>query len=1423
MESIQKYKHKLVSVIANLYHDGRITKNSKRAFDRQVSKQMSRDEMGKYIKALEVHNKKKKVSLSSVKAYVKRYKSYVTQDKQAQFMKSDLEMQLDNIRAMFIKHIGKKILTKKQKKEIHYVTAVVSYKKRWINKGKASKWYTFTKRDVPFVMHSSPTNEGVFKMILDKFENTDYEEYDEDIALDTWMAISYDDFKQKADDFKLMKNVSEELVQKTMNNVLGMKQVEYVKDDSDVYAAKKDKPAVEKYKSNLGTAEIHTKSHYDVWDGMEKVSAIRINGIEADEKTYKIENDGQCVPELLFYRYAPILKRLTLEKIKQSLMVDKSKMIKTLIKNKKIKITGTSLKYIDAMTTAMSEKIETGHNTMEILSFCVNHQISMYAMDENSQVYCKYLADNQKHHAYPALTFWNIHNHMYLCSDPKFISKVSHSERIQIKNAIIIEEKQIKEDTRDYIDGIPIHKLSNLKDVHLIYQQENFNETFKDLIKIENTMYKTKFIDDNIMTIYYKNNVDLIIDPYFAVTQPGSILWANAKERQMIWENNEPIMFSEIKDKWRAVQDVCQTAKIPFTCQSIGKLCKDLEKQFFDLQKERISLTEEEKKTILKKYKNKCNECNIDNKLEFHHKVRVADGGSNDIENIQVLCKDCHQKKTEDQQEAGEFMSIINSMSFFNKKTKNIIQSQAFKKFAFVEKVYPTIPKENKFTAKQKNKLLGEHNWKCTECETTKLNTNTCHFMVPTSEEHKYNNKKVGETIIEEHGKKVNYSWLERNKPLCYTCHHLLHMKHQLGKEIDISNIIGIDAYRMRKNLMYFAKDPWPVFTIFDDVQPFKIGDELKTGQYLVETNLPFPIRGNEWMSLPKLKYCLDNKIITLQQVKQKFISSLSLPPTFFQKFIDYIGSLNPIMSKFIINSYIGCCAKTEFKYQTCKYMSDYYEVCEEMTKNVDKHKIPPKKIQYGNGPKDYFYQVLTNHKTSSYETELPIYNQILDLEVIELHKLYTKLVANGYPIIEFNTDAIAVYTKSQLEDAKTLEQIVNTEFWDAAKTLPKFKFEKKETLLKCSRMKSFKNREKFTNIKKMWNITEDVKNDDFTPIIKEVLESNKGCLLQGPAGSGKTYLLKLIIEELKAKKLNHILLAPTNKACRHLGKEAMTCHKLKLRNLRSNSTMLKRLNFVDYIIVDEISMVKEPFYIIFQSIKDKFPNIKFIISGDFNQLLPVAERIEFNYEDSNILKELCDCHKVQLSKIRRCDPKIVEIGNEIIKNKNISLKNFPYKMCYRHICYTNKKRNELNYRTMNQFINDTKCEVVELGPLKLSVGMPIICVQKNKLIDIRKNEIFIIDEIIHDNYIQIIATNEDDKEHCIMFELTQFIDFFDLAFCITSHKSQGCTFKFDYMIHEWNHQYFDWRAKYVVLTRAKHFSQININPCDIVLNELSI
>ena len=90
---------------------------------------------------------------------------------------------------------------------------------------------------------------------------------------------------------------------------------------------------------------------------------------------------------------------------------------------------------------------------------------------------------------------------------------------------------------------------------------------------------------------------------------------------------------------------------------------------------------------------------------------------------------------------------------------------------------------------------------------------------------------------------------------------------------------------------------------------------------------------------------------------------------------------------------------------------------------------------------------------------------------------------------------------------------------------------------------------------------------------------------------------------------------------------------------------MLKK---VKYIIIDEISMMVEMFYQLFIMIKKIYPDIKFIISGDFAQLPPVNDNWSGDYKNSPAMFELCEGNRIQLIKCRRADDKLFKLCKDV-------------------------------------------------------------------------------------------------------------------------------------------------------------------------------
>jgi hypothetical protein len=461
-------------------------------------------------------------------------------------------------------------------------------------------------------------------------------------------------------------------------------------------------------------------------------------------------------------------------------------------------------------------------------------------------------------------------------------------------------------------------------------------------------------------------------------------------------------------------------------------------------------------------------------------------------------------------------------------------------------------------------------------------------------------------------------------------------------------------------------------------------------------------------------------------------------------------------------------------------------------------------------------------------------------MENIELHKLAMIIEEKGGHVIDLKTDCIACHFYDRKTDKEASWRSKNAEkfpfellddinikgyYWDKEKTKPKYKLEEGKRL-KFGRMVRWQREDKFKYRSKKWHIIND---GERTQLKDRVVKLNGSCNIDGKAGTGKTTLLNNILIDLEKLGKKYICLAPTNKSAQLIN--GKTLH--KFINCIKNSRNIDNLK-VDVIIVDEISMVNEYFYKYLLIIKQLRPDIKFIVSGDFEQLLPVNDRIgdNFDYKNSVALFELCDGNRIQLTDCYRADKDFFDLCDP--KNvKNVEPSMFNNNFTNKHLSFTNDKRIQINKIMMDKKFNEAEIAHIEklrkgkrkITPLDkcyklpkkitdpssqdviLMVGTPIIA-KINRLgkkdiedgTDFSNNEEFVIKDILGDDiYLDNgLIINKDD-----------FQNLFNVAYCITVHKSQGATYDFDYTIHQW-HMFSD-RMKYVALSRATNKKYINI------------
>ena len=203
-------------------------------------------------------------------------------------------------------------------------------------------------------------------------------------------------------------------------------------------------------------------------------------------------------------------------------------------------------------------------------------------------------------------------------------------------------------------------------------------------------------------------------------------------------------------------------------------------------------------------------------------------------------------------------------------------------------------------------------------------------------------------------------------------------------------------------------------------------------------------------------------------------------------------------------------------------------------------------------------------------------------------------------------------------------------------------------------------------NIKHIKTFTTDLKKQeeilDITLSEKQIealeqINDNNVCIITGGPGTGKTTIIKVLIEVYRAHKKKVVLCAPTGRAAKRIsettGEEAKTIHRLleigkidddKIANVDNDVAPIDG----DVIVIDEMSMVD--IFLMNYIAKSLYLGTKLVLVGDCNQLPSVGPGF--------VLKDLIESNKfscVTLNKIFRQAAKSKIIVNSHNVNEGLS------------------------------------------------------------------------------------------------------------------------------------------------------------------------
>jgi 5-methylcytosine-specific restriction enzyme A len=1026
--------------------------------------------------------------------------------------------------------------------------------------------------------------------------------------------------------------------------------------------------------------------------------------------------------------------------------------------------------------------VEHGITPQCVNSICEKYDITHYCLDVHKSVIIKSLSKNQNH---KALIYFSVNNHMYLIMDD--VMRKSLVETVKEKEnwntSLLSDEVEEKTNIYDGYDIIENPKTFFTESKNTIYMfsrlgTTSINDIFQSLIVDHGVPDNIKCKKTKIEAFKYKKN-NII---YMFVCDPNAVHNITYKEVKVLCEKND----------------------LPFKNQTFMHVVKQLRSKYFDEITGRIKFTKEFKEMVLEKSKKKCTGCKCclkAKKYDIDHIRPLANGGTNQIDNLQALCKSCHQDKTANEHEQGQYVKFSDTESCFNNTVQEIMNNALSHAYAFVEPIR----------------------------EPTK-------------------------------GKKL----------------------------------FTIDINKCRRNILLNHKHDYCIFNVMDEPEEYK-KSKIIEGLYYIETDSYFPLRGNGWYYHSLVQYCLDNNIITKDNIKYVIYSSSTVKHDYYNGFINYCN--DHILNYDQIQEYYNTRTDENINFEgapqedeTCinlnddgEYekiyvvknkcvLSDYKKSCINSmiggfkpntqkkvnwrSVHVTESKIEALQysLQYeGSFMSSFvsnnklFFHVFAPSKTTNIETERPLYDQIVQQEAMELHKLKTLVESKGGVVTDINTDAITCTFPDDkfpfgLIDAApgcgaaTQLKNLNGYYWDELKTVPKYKLEPNAKRVKYPKLVHYMRFDNYTLHTEPWEITPDVPDNNFEPLINKILDSNKSWLINGPPGAGKTTLINKIKEYLTNNNKVYKCLAPTNLAALLI--DGTTVHKFACKLKKLTKFMETQL---DYIFVDEVSMLHSNFYKILMIIK-QLKNCNIIVSGDFNQLDVIGDLHKYDYKNSSILKELCDHNNINLQTCRRSNDKLFNL----IQFDNINnLTPDDFKSDIKidndiNICWTNNTRKQINKKYMDtaykkaktsNYITLKKLEYDDNSQDVILVNKtPLIAKVNNGNLKLINNERYIIKkvdkntkEIVVENSREVPKKDKDgneikDKDGNIVMDIIiktlkikadEFQKLFRIGYAFTTHSAQGMSIDKPYTIHEFNRM--DKKLKYVALSRATKYENINI------------
>ena len=302
-------------------------------------------------------------------------------------------------------------------------------------------------------------------------------------------------------------------------------------------------------------------------------------------------------------------------------------------------------KFVDGVKTADAILFQDGGcgvSSKQVYDLCMKIKRNMYAYDEDDKCFMK--LDIFPTHHYSPIVFYKINGHMYLINDEHTIHSVASSNKSDKNNFInstsITDETKNTEMKVSVLETFEIEKAMSYEGICIIDYNASVKSLLLKFISQHKVHPRLMMMEGSMIGFTYKNEDEEIV-----------------KVVKNVNENDE--------DHARLVK-VAKSNEIEYVNEGIGSvLCRIVDK----------SAKEERKPLPPFEHDGTCACCKCESdEMQIDHIVPLGNGGSNERDNLQMLCVECHKEKTIKEQEQGYSVSSDIFKSSFTQPVLNKIE-----------------------------------------------------------------------------------------------------------------------------------------------------------------------------------------------------------------------------------------------------------------------------------------------------------------------------------------------------------------------------------------------------------------------------------------------------------------------------------------------------------------------------------------------------------------------------------------------------------------------------------------------------------------------------------------------------------------------------------------------------------------------------